>query len=385
MKIAHCSDWHIGYKAGRKTDELGVNLRLKDGVEAMRAIIDDIIAHEVDAMVVAGDIFHTPFPSPYDIVAVQEQLRKVAQAGIRVYQLAGNHEATDVASDVASSKILDDPLRHIYSHVEPYVRYEITDGVMLHMVSHHQYSRQEETFKDIKPVDGMINLFTTHGSVLDPVTSTVLSTPQSPREIVIPDHLVDQWDYSLLGHIHQRKHVTDNMYYNGSLIRRGFSDKPGDRGWTLFEIKPDGTFELTPKNVFQRPQYDFDVIDTTGLSSAEVTDTIIDRLAKTQTDGFDPVNAPIIRQKLDNATPGLLAGLDEVAITDAAAHTFTWQLQASSAPQQVTPKAESNEIIEAMTMKDYYDAWTTADDKVREKASKYLEQGMETYYEKMTD
>src|SRR5690606_17148906 len=140
-----------------------------------------IIEQEVDAVLVPGDTFHVPEPKIRDIVFAQNQFRRFDLAGIPVYILAGNHDALDISAEIAASRVLHDPLRKIYSHVEPYVHHELADGINVHMVSHHLYVDQAATMESIKPHEGAINIFSTHGSVIDPLMRIKLHTEQSPR------------------------------------------------------------------------------------------------------------------------------------------------------------------------------------------------------------
>lgn len=325
MKIAHLSDLHIGYGYGAAKSR--TTARVNDGYHALRRVVSEVISEEVDAVVIAGDIFHSPAPDVRSIVFVQNQLRRLSKARIPVYSLAGNHDTNDVKEDISACAILNDPARRIYSHVEPYATHEIAPGVLLHMVSHHMYEEQHETMKRVKSQDGAINIFTTHGSVIDPLLKIQLHTKMSPREIVIPEFMLSQnnWDYIMLGHIHERGFVGSKdkrkdlgktkTFYNGSLIRRGFADKECalGRGWTLWTVNDDGSFVPDFRVVPQRPQMDFPLIDARSMTAKQVSDVVIERLRKTQSNGdnsFDVRTAPILRQYIVNMEPSKRASLD---------------------------------------------------------------------------
>lgn len=336
FKLAHLSDLHLDYRTGRIINENGINVREQDAYDALDEMITDIIDNNVDIAIIAGDIFHSPKPTVRAIVKAQESLQRLASAGVRVYSLAGNHDASDIRADVAASRVIHLPDKGIFSHVEPYVKYEVADGIHLHLVSHHMYSEQTGTMSEVNPVEGDINIFSTHGSVIDSITKMRLSTDQSPREIIIPDFVLNQkdWSYRLLGHIHERSFVgsTDSLsdtsgaktYYNGSLIRRGFSDGVTElgRGWTLWSIDESGNFTPEFKQVKQRPQYDFASIDCSQLTSSDISELIVDNLKTTQGHQL-----PLLRQTLMNISPSKHASLDWSTINKNSNHALTWRLK----------------------------------------------------------
>lgn len=387
FKLAHLSDIHAGYASGRLTNAQGINLREADGYIAFSNIITDVINCGVQAAVFGGDTFHSPNPEMRAIVFVQNQLRRLWEAGIKVYLLAGNHDISDRKADIAASRVLHDPWREIHSHVEPYFHHEIAPGINLHMVSHHMYSEQASTMSQIKPIPGEINIFSTHGSCIDPLLKEKLHTEQSPREIVIPDFLLQDidWSYSLLGHIHERGWVgskdgkTDTLkskvYYNGSIIRRGFSDKEVKlgRGWTLWDIAPDGTFTPTPKQVAQRPQLDFKPIIADKLTSSQITEKIIENLKKSQTDGvnFDNRTAPLLRQKLFDVSPAKYAALDWKAINQQSSHAMMWGIKSSTTKEEDNKPDDgsilsTSKLTEAGDVVKLYDDWVDKSKSLKE-------------------
>lgn len=411
FKLGHLSDIHAGYRSGRKLNEEGVNIREQDGYDALNEMITDIISQEVDAVVIAGDTMHVPEPHIRELLEVQSQLRRLAEAKIKIYMLGGNHESTDLRADIAASRIFDDPWRGIYSYAEPYNRIEIADGIFLHIVSHHMYGDQAHTMNQIKSVDGAINIFSTHGSVVDPLLEMALHTHGSPREVVIPDHLLEDqnWDYILLGHIHERGWVgskdnkTDTygsrIYYNGSLLRRGYSDKemPLGRGWTLWNIEEDGSMTPEIRKVRQRTQLDFSAIDASTLSSAAITEKIIENLRNSQEDGvnFIEKNAPILRQQITNLTPAKNIALDWKSIDAESGHSlmFLTKKVSDDTVEESGSTIDSGSFAQNADVVQVYDGWTeesttllaldeTIRDMTKNQARKFVQQGQE---ENLTD
>lgn len=401
FKLAQLSDPHIGYASTRHTDKQGINLRVRDGYMALAEAVDQMIAEGVDAALFPGDIFHVPEPKIRDIIFMQNQLRKLADHGIPCYLLAGNHDALDKASEIAASRVVDDPYRKIFSEYKPYVTHEIADGIVLHMLSHHLFHEQAETMRGVKPSEGSINILTAHGSVVDPFTKMKLHTDQSPREVVIPDFLMNEysWDYTLLGHIHERGWVGSKdsskpptkghkIFYDGSTIRRGFSDKevPLGRGWTMWSIEPDGTMNPTFFSVKQRHQEDFKAIDAANLSAGDITELILKNLRNSpgHGEGFSETEAPILRQQIFNLTPAKHQSLDWKTIEQNSLHAFQWSLKPSiDAPPAINTATgeELGEVhsIESGDIVKQYEDWVERSEALNKVASEHkplvLDQG----------
>lgn len=409
FKIAQVNDVHAGYSSGKHVNRQGVNIREADGYLTLSKIVSEIIEEKVNCVLMPGDTFHTPNPSMRTIIFVQNQLRRLWKAGIKVYMLTGNHDTTDIKEDISSSQILHDPWRGIYSHAEPYVHYEIADGIHIHMISHHMYEEQKETMSQVKPIDGEINILSTHGSCIDPILHEKLHTEQSPREVVIPDFLLNDysWDYSLLGHIHERGWVGSKdkkndtlgkkVYYNGSILRRGFADKdvPLGKGWTLWKIQNDGQFVCEPKTIAQRPQHDFEALDALNMTPSDMTEVIVKNIKNTQINGnvFDSKTAPILRQTINNLTFEKKMAIDWREIDNNLAHALIWKTRAPiMKPSQSAINVNNNENIDNddnnTDVVKIYDSWKESSrvlqnvdkdlhDNVVEQARKFVQLGQE--------
>lgn len=334
--IAFFADLHAGYEYGTKTDALGVNLRVRDGYDAFYAIFSDIIAnkHQVDAVAVGGDVFHVSHPDIRTIANIQHGFREIWRAGLTSDILAGNHDATDDRSYPAAVAVLDDPERGINAHFLPYVKRHLTDGIVLHSVSHHGLHADDAP--ELLPEDGALNIFMAHGAAVDPSNLGLMRCMDSPREQIIgPDIIMSEaFDLRMLGHFHSRVPVGDaglNTWYAGSALRRGFSDAEGARGWTLFKIHEDGRIEVEHHDIPQRPQFDLQVIDATSMTAAAITELIIHQLEATREDEkdgeFNPMRAPILRQRVINIPTSTREGLDRFAISQNARHSLTWMLE----------------------------------------------------------
>lgn len=356
VKIAHLSDLHLGYRAYRGVDSTGVNLREMDGYNSFTAVVDDVIDHDVSAVVVAGDVFHEPQPTVRAVCMAQEQFRRLAHAGIPVYAITGNHDTNDIVADMSAAQVLNDVDRNIFSHAEPYVVHEMFPDVYLHMISHHMYSQQYRTMSQVSPVEGAVNILTTHGSIIDPILDMKISAQESPREIVIPDHLWNDmsWDYMMLGHIHERGFIGSDdptvenseykMLYNGSLIRRGFSDAECElgRGWTLWTVDSSGLFTPEFRTVTQRPQYDLETLDASDMTSQEISDAVVERVSAIEQEVGDTLDTkPIVRQKIANISVAKNAALDVKNIELHTKNFLSWTMPRTYVSHSATKKSDT--------------------------------------------
>lgn len=317
--IAHISDAHLGYSSGRKKiDENGFNVRENDGYVAFNKVIDQIIKEGVDMVLIAGDLFHSPRPKNHTILIAQDSIRRLAEAGIKVYLIAGNHDATDIRAEIPSSRLINEPANGIYSYSDPYVVKEVGPGIHMHFVSHHAFVEQENTMNQVKLIDGEVNILASHGSCYDTNIGEILRTPNEPREVIIPEKIIEMpWDYTLLGHIHERGWIasqdggrTDTsgrkQFYNGSLLRRGFADKRSinGRGWTKWTVNEDKSIDCKMFTINEREQLDMEPIDVKGKKTKEVETEIIEQLKaidkrmKKKYGEINLDNAPIVRQTI---------------------------------------------------------------------------------------
>lgn len=376
MKIAHISDIHLGYTSGKKVDPITkTNLREEDGYKALKECFEQIIAEgDVDTVVCTGDFFHSPTPKPKTITVAQNQIRELYKNNIRFVCLAGNHDSTDAVKDIPSSRVLHIPELGIYSYIEPYKIYELSDNIVLHLVSHHGYTEQKETMKNVKPIEGKINILCTHGSCYDDNLEMILHSEAEPREVVIPENVLSlNWDYTLLGHIHERGWVssTDGLtdtankrvFYGGSLFRRGFSDKDCalGRGWTKWTIDED-TKSMIPEffTVEQRPQMEVVV----NCKDKEAID--IEREIRALFNNIDFDVTPILRVILIDIPNNKRTQINWKRFEEQTSKCLTFTVKFTTA-EQIKKLNISGEIFSFDLIEAYNEFWKVANKSYAEK------------------
>ena len=86
MLISHISDIHLGYA------QFNLQEREEDLYDVFEESIDKSIHEHVEAIILAGDIFHNPKPNGAAIIQLARQLKKLKEKSIPVYFILGEHD-----------------------------------------------------------------------------------------------------------------------------------------------------------------------------------------------------------------------------------------------------------------------------------------------------
>ncbi|GAA0312953.1 hypothetical protein GCM10009528_33170 [Kineococcus aurantiacus] len=317
-EVGFVADAHLGYAARCGSHPAsGLNHRVRDGYLSYRAVVRDMIAKEVDLVIDGGDTFHQSHPSIGAIVWARRQMESLAAAGIPVIGNTGNHDASADRSKSPATAAIDDPARGIAYVTEPYKVFEPLDGLAVHVISHYGLAQSERLLPE--PIDGVVNLLSAHGAAMLP-GHEVFRSVDSPGEVPIGLDILadDRFAFKALGHYHGMGEILPNVWYAGSLVRRGFADPAGGRGWLLCKVFSDGQVVVEPQYIDQRPQFDLPRIDAKGKTGAQVEEEI-----RANLDSVDVAGA-IIRQVVVNCSTSTRRGIDQPALAALTESALMW-------------------------------------------------------------
>ncbi|MEO0559471.1 MAG: exonuclease SbcCD subunit D [Bacteroidota bacterium] len=93
MKLLHCADIHLGYEThGRLDPATGLNSRLLDFRRSFDALVEHALAEDIDLFLFCGDAYRTADPTPTQQKLFAEALRPIADSGIPIAMIVGNHD-----------------------------------------------------------------------------------------------------------------------------------------------------------------------------------------------------------------------------------------------------------------------------------------------------
>jgi len=286
MKILHTSDWHIGRTLyGRKRYE---------EFEAFLDWLAETMRHnEIDALLVAGDVFDTSAPSNRAQELYYRFLCRVAASSCRhVVVVAGNHDSPSFldapkellkALDVHVVGSASDPrdevlvLRDAQGAPElivcavPYLRdrdirlseagesvedkeRKLIEGIRSHYATVAELAEQKRrTLGAGIPVVAMGHLFTAGGQTADGDGVRELYVGSLAR--VTAEIFPESFDYVALGHLHvpQRVNGSETARYSGSPLPMGFGEALQRKSLCLVEfLGAAPSVRLLDVPVFQR-------------------------------------------------------------------------------------------------------------------------------------
>jgi len=325
VKLAHLADLHLGFRQYYRQTPEGVNQREADVALAFRAAVDGVLAERPDAVVIAGDLFHSVRPSNRSIVFAYRELQRL-RAGIPdapIVAIAGNHD-TPRSSDVGSILRLYEELG-IHVATDEARRFPFAKlGLSVLAVPH---AALEAGNVVLRP-DGSepFQVLLVHGEIagLLPVDRYAM---EYGGVLLDPEALSrEPWSYIALGHYHVQDQVFSRCWYAGSLeyvgpniwgeqVTESLRKVPG-KGWLLADLDR-GTVTRRPVSA-ARSIHDAPLLNASGLAPAELDRLIGERLRNVP----GGLRDAIVRVVVENIPREVVRELDHAAIRSAKAEAL---------------------------------------------------------------
>ncbi|MEU7244905.1 exonuclease SbcCD subunit D [Streptomyces sparsogenes] len=270
MRFLHTSDWHLGRR-----------FHGEDLIPAQRSFLECLVdtarTENVDAILVAGDIYDRAIPSLDAVRLFDRALHQLADLDVPIVMISGNHDSAHrlglgaglltraglhLRTDPATCDV---PILHqdadgpvaVYGipYLEPsMVRTQLdADATSHRAVLTAALDKIHADLANHQPV-GTRSVVIAHAFVT-PGTGQ-REEPQveesaSERDISVGGvahvdaDVFDGIDYVALGHLHGPQKVTDRIHYSGSPLPYSFSEAAHTKSFTLVDLTPESAPAVT--------------------------------------------------------------------------------------------------------------------------------------------
>jgi len=283
FKVIHTSDWHLGQYFMGKT-------RQAEHKQFLSWLIATAVSNDVNAIIVAGDIFDTGSPPSYARELYNQFIVQLHPTGIHLIILGGNH---DSVATLGESKEL---LACLNTHVIPGVLDDVNNQVITltnanvepqAIVCAIPYLRPRDLLKSIAGQSGSEKQQNLQQAISDhyqsiyalaeaeqqrildetnkqvPIiatghlTTVGAKSSESVREIYIgtldafPSSAFPPADYIALGHIHRSQKIGDSEHirYCGSPIPLSFDELNNDKIILIAEFNNGLLTQVEPEQI----------------------------------------------------------------------------------------------------------------------------------------
>jgi exonuclease SbcD len=255
MRLLHTSDWHLGRSFHR--------VALLDAQAAyLDHLVETVRTHEVDAVLVAGDVYDRAVPPLAAVELFDRALHRLAAEGVPTVMISGNHDSarrlgvgaglieragihlrTDPAA-CATPVVLSDDHGDVAFYGLPYLEPALVREQLGAAGARHEdvlAAAMEQVRADLaaRPA-GTRSVVLAHAFVAGGEPS------DSERDItvggvaVVPAGVFDGADYVALGHLHGAQRVTERVRYSGSPLAYSFSEVDHRKTMWLIDLGPQG-------------------------------------------------------------------------------------------------------------------------------------------------
>lgn len=271
MRLLHTSDWHLGRS-------FHGNSTLPQLREVLGAIPGLVRAHDVDAVLVAGDVFDHAAPAAELYGVLADAIRGIREAGAAVIVTSGNHDNAARLGFQSEWAALGgvhvvtkaDAFRHpveltdefgtvdVYGipYLEPMLQTALFPGERLR--DHATLlPRVLDEVRALAASRGNRSVVMAHCFAANIADASRTEEAHTHAEIaeageglvwdltsggvdVVPAAVFDGLDYAALGHIHGRMRLTEKVRYSGAPVHFSFGEAAKPRGGWLVELDRAG-------------------------------------------------------------------------------------------------------------------------------------------------
>ena len=348
MLVIHTADIHIGVENYSRPDpESRTSSRLQDFLTSFDELVDYAIDEKADLVLVCGDAYKSRNPTQTHQREFVKRISRLAQKGIQVFLVAGNHDSPNVPGPATTLDIfstLEIENVHVASELKteviktpngniqiislPWIR----KGDFMSLSEYNQLSNEnlnkaiEEKLiaglnKEIENLDSSLpSILASHVSVDLAKTSSEKSMTLGKDYILPTKSLANRnLDYVALGHVHRHQVLNDDppVVYSGSLERIDFGEEKDSKGFCAITISTSTdnrnrieSYKFVEVNARRFKTISIVIEDTdkypndkilSEIEKHEIKDAIVQVIVDVHASRYREVSEKIIREKLSKA------------------------------------------------------------------------------------
>ncbi len=379
MRLAHLADVHLGFRQFSRLNERGRNQRETDVAVAFTRAVDGLIAERPDAVVVAGDLFHSVRPTNSAILHAVREFGRLHRAlpDAPIIVIAGNHDTPRSTDTVSIFGLLPEVGVHVAQDAAQRLTFPELDLSVLAVPHQALFADQRPGLEPSGPERHQVLVI--HGETPG-LFGEDRSIADAGGAFLSDADLGGRWSYVALGHYHVQHQVRERVWYAGSLdyvssnpwgeLREERRAGLRGKGWLLADLAA-GT---VTRHAIEAPRR---FVDLPWLDGADLAASELDRLlAQALADVPGGIDGAVVRQVVRNVARPVARELDHAAIRQwkAAALNLQLDFRRPGQPQrQQTSGAPGPRHTLAELLEDYLTHRPLPPGMARER---FVEQGM---------
>lgn len=285
MKILHTSDWHLGQYFMMKSREA-------EHFAFLNWLVETVKAENIDAIIVAGDIFDSTSPPSYARKLYSDFIVRLQKSSCRhIIIVSGNHDSVAVLNESKDllqmlnvsvlAGLSDDLNDHIISLYDQNNKPQALVCALPFLRANDVMKSEQGCSAEAKQMSLQQGIADTYQSIFEladaqrndqalPIiatghlTAVGCSVSESVRDIYIgsltafPSALFPDFDYIALGHLHRAQKVqkSNHIRYSGSPIALSFDETKQQKNINIIEFDTDNSLTVNEMDipVFQNMQ-----------------------------------------------------------------------------------------------------------------------------------
>ncbi len=261
MKFLHTGDLHIG----KKIFETSL---MEDQQVMLQQIFDIAIEEQVDAVIIAGDVYDRSVPATEAVELLDEFLTKLVARKVPVVLISGNHDSPERVG--FANKILEQQglfiagtyegkLRQVEFTDEfgkvcvvclPFVKPAVVEGHNSAEAVKTLLEKEDIDFEDDRRYVLVTHYFVTGENGQAPELSDAETTVDVGGIDNVPADVFAGFDYVALGHIHKYQRIgAGQVYYAGAPMKYSFSEANHEKSVNIVTLGKKGQCQVERRSL----------------------------------------------------------------------------------------------------------------------------------------